>query len=149
MDKVKKAMEKTSGPAGLADVREIAAEAKVDAAALRRLLRMLASVNMVTSDGGPEASKFGLTPATKLLVKDAAGSLWGAAIIMASDHYDGWKNLDAPLKNGAGTIAFDDKFAKPIWQHYKENPFYESDMPIQCERFEERIQKLMGDYNRR
>ena len=29
------------------------------------------------------------------------------------------------------------------------NPFYESDMPIQCERFEEKVQKLAADYNSR
>ena len=29
------------------------------------------------------------------------------------------------------------------------NPFYELDMPIQCEKFEERVQKLAADYNRR
>ena len=29
------------------------------------------------------------------------------------------------------------------------NPFYESDMPIQCERFDERVQRLAADYNRR
>ena len=29
------------------------------------------------------------------------------------------------------------------------NPFYESDMPIQCEKFDEKVQKLAADYNRR
>lgn len=29
------------------------------------------------------------------------------------------------------------------------NPFYENDMPIQCERFEEKLMKLAEDYNRR
>ena len=29
------------------------------------------------------------------------------------------------------------------------NPFYESDMPIQCERFDEKVQKLAADYPRR
>ena len=29
------------------------------------------------------------------------------------------------------------------------NPFYEIDMPIQCEKFDEKVQKLAGDYNRR
>ena len=29
------------------------------------------------------------------------------------------------------------------------NPFYESDMPIQCEKFDDRVQKLAADYNRR
>lgn len=27
------------------------------------------------------------------------------------------------------------------------NPFYESDMPIQCERFEEKVQRLASKYN--
>ena len=29
------------------------------------------------------------------------------------------------------------------------NPFYESDMPIQCEKFDDKVQKLAADYNRR
>lgn len=29
------------------------------------------------------------------------------------------------------------------------NPFYESDMPIQCEKFDERVQRLAADFNRR
>ena len=29
------------------------------------------------------------------------------------------------------------------------NPFYESDMPIQCEKFDERVQRLAAEYNRR
>lgn len=29
------------------------------------------------------------------------------------------------------------------------NPFYENDMPIQCEKFDEKVQKLAADYNRR
>ena len=27
------------------------------------------------------------------------------------------------------------------------NPFYENDMPIQVEKFDERVQKLAADYN--
>ena len=29
------------------------------------------------------------------------------------------------------------------------NPFYESDMPIQCERFDEKVQRLAADFNSR
>ena len=122
---IAEAMERLN-PAGLSDVRAIAAVAEVDPDALRRLLRMLAAVHLVTSDGGPAATRFGMTPATRLLLKDAPGSLWGAAIIGAADHYDGWKNLEAPLKKGASTVAFDDKTGKSIWAHYKENPHYET-----------------------
>ena len=73
---IAEAMERLN-PAGLSDVRAIAAVAEVDPDALRRLLRMLAAVHLVTSDGGPAATRFGMTPATRLLLKDAPGSLWG------------------------------------------------------------------------
>ena len=46
-----------------------------------------------------------------------------------------------------------DTILKEVYVLYSDyvlkNPFYELDMPIQCEKFEERVQKLVGDYNRR
>lgn len=42
--------------------------------------------------------------------------------IQAGDHADGWAALDASLTQGAGTIAFDHKFGKSVWEHYQQNP---------------------------
>ena len=49
------------------------------------------------------------------------------------------RHLDAVLKEVY--VLYSDYVLK--------NPFYESDMPIQCERFDEKIQKLAADYDRR
>ncbi len=49
------------------------------------------------------------------------------------------KHLDAVLKE-VYTLYSD---------YVLKNPFYEMDMPIQCERFDERVQKLAADFNSR
>ena len=119
------AMLKLANRDGMTDVIVLATEVGVDAEALRRLLRFLAAHSFVASSGGPLAQRFGLTPASQMLAKDATGSLWGAAVIGSADHYDGWQNLEASLRKGASTVAFDDKFGLSIWEHYKRNPTQE------------------------
>uniref|UniRef100_A0A7S2IS43 Trafficking protein particle complex subunit n=1 Tax=Haptolina brevifila TaxID=156173 RepID=A0A7S2IS43_9EUKA len=46
-----------------------------------------------------------------------------------------------------------DDVLREVYVYYSDfvlkNPFYELDMPIQCERFEEKVIKLAADYNRR
>ena len=46
-----------------------------------------------------------------------------------------------------------DQVLKEVYVLYSDfvlkNPFYESDMPIQCEKFDERVQRLAAEYNRR
>jgi len=49
------------------------------------------------------------------------------------------RHLDAVLKEVY--VLYSDYVLK--------NPFYELDMPIQCEKFDEKVQKLAADYNRR
>ena len=45
-----------------------------------------------------------------------------------------------------------DTVLKEVYVYYSDyvlkNPFYELDMPIQCERFDEKVIKLASDYNR-
>jgi hypothetical protein len=109
---------------GLADCVDIARHTKpsTDADALRRLLRYLAAQRLLVASDDPSTTRFGLTPATRLLLKGEPGSLWGMVQVQAGDHADGWANLDASLTNGAGTIAFDHKFGKSVWDHYQQNP---------------------------
>jgi hypothetical protein len=109
-------------PGEMSEVKEIAAAVGADADALRRLLRLLSMLGVIASDGAPDTTKFGNTPASKLLIKDAPGSLWGAAISSYSNHYLGWSNIEASIKNGASTIAFDDKFGMPYWDYIKQRP---------------------------
>ena len=49
------------------------------------------------------------------------------------------RHLDAVLKEVY--VLYSDYVLK--------NPFYELDMPIQCERFTEKVLKLAAEYNRR
>jgi len=46
-----------------------------------------------------------------------------------------------------------DQVLKEVYVLYSDfvlkNPFYELDMPIHCEKFEQKLQKLAEDYNRR
>ena len=49
------------------------------------------------------------------------------------------RHLDAVLKEVY--VLYSDYVLK--------NPFYELDMPIQCEKFDEKVMKLASDYNRR
>ena len=115
------AMEKLN-PDGLSDVGAIAKAVGAHPDGLRRVLRMLASIGLVSSDGGPSATQFGNTAASKLLIREQVGSLWGAAIVSSSDHYDGWSNIESSVRKGPSTIAFDDRHAASIWEYYKTLP---------------------------
>ena len=54
--------------------------------------------------------------------------------------------------NGSGSRHLD-AVLREVYVLYSDfvlkNPFYESDMPIQCEKFDEKVQRLAADYNRR
>lgn len=112
----------TLNPGGASEVSSIAAVVGADADALRRLLRFLSALGFVASDGTPATTKFGNTAASKLLIKDSPGSVWGAAMSIHTNHYLGWTNLEASIKGGAGVIAFDDKFGMDYWEYLKKRP---------------------------
>ena len=118
---IAQAIEKTAS-GGMADVFDIAKATGTDVEALRRFLRWMSIFGVVSSDGTPEAARFGNTALSKLTIKDAPGSLWGAAVVSSDDHYSGWSNIDASLRKGAGTIAFDDKHGMAIWDYYTKHP---------------------------
>lgn len=103
-----------------ADVLDVASAVGADPEALRRLLRFLAASGLVDSDGDPSTTRFGNTPASRYLLKEAEGSLWGAAVL--DDHFEGWLNLEASVTKGAGTVAFDDRFGMPIFDYYAKHP---------------------------
>ena len=118
---IAEAIEQT-GTGGMADVFDIAKATGTDVEALRRLLRWMSSFGVVSSDGTPGAARFGNTALSKMLIKESPGSLWGAAVVSADDHYAGWSNVEASLRKGAGTIAFDDMHGMGIWEYYTQHP---------------------------
>jgi len=119
--RIAEAMDKLN-PEGMSEVKDIAAAVGADADALRRLLRLLSVLGVVASDGTPDTTLFGNSATSKMLIKDAPGSLWGAAISSSTNHYLGWTNMEASIKKGASTIAFDDKFKMNYWDYVKKRP---------------------------
>ncbi|HEU4509820.1 MAG TPA: methyltransferase [Pyrinomonadaceae bacterium] len=96
---------------------ELAGATKMHAPSLYRVLRALASVGVVSSQG----EKFALTPLSETLVTDAPGSLrWFTVSELGQEHYPAWGNLMHSVKTGE--IAFDHFFGADIWTYFKQNP---------------------------
>lgn len=97
---------------------ELASATKMHAPSLYRVLRALASVDVVSST---EGDRFALTPLSETLVTDAPGSLrWFAVSELGQEHYPAWGNLMQSVKTGE--IAFDHFFGVDIWKYFQENP---------------------------
>jgi hypothetical protein len=97
---------------------ELAAETKMHAPSLFRVLRALASVGVLSSE---DDGRFGLTPVSETLVSDAPGSLrWFAVSELGQEHYPAWGNLMQSVKTGE--IAFDQFFGMDIWKYFNQNP---------------------------
>ena len=96
---------------------ELAAATKMHAPSLYRVLRALASVGVVSSQG----EQFALTPLSETLVTDAPGSLrWFTVSELGQEHYPAWGNLMHSVKTG--DIAFDQFFGVDIWTYFQQNP---------------------------
>jgi len=96
---------------------ELAAATKMHAPSLYRMLRALASVDIVSSQG----EQFALTPLSETLVTDAPGSLrWFTVSELGQEHYPAWGNLMHSVKTG--DIAFDHFFGADIWTYFQQNP---------------------------
>ena len=103
-----------SGPKPAA---ELAAATKMHAPSLYRVLRALASVGVVSSQG----EQFALTPLSETLVTDAPGSLrWFTVSELGQEHYPAWGNLMHSVQTGE--IAFDQFFGVDIWTYFQQNP---------------------------
>ncbi len=96
---------------------ELADATKMHAPSLHRVLRALASVGVVSSQG----ERFALTPLSETLVTDAPGSLrWFTVSELGQEHYPAWGNLMHSVKTG--DIAFDHFFGVDIWTYFQQNP---------------------------
>ena len=96
---------------------ELASATNVHAPSLFRLLRALASVGVITSEG----ERFAQTPLSETLVTDAPGSLrWFAVSELGQEHYPAWGNLMYSIKTGE--IGFDNFFGMDVWKYFQQNP---------------------------
>jgi hypothetical protein len=96
---------------------ELANATKMHAPSLYRVLRALAGVGVVSSQG----EQFALTPLSETLVTDAPGSLrWFTVSELGQEHYPAWGNLMQSVKTG--DIAFDKFFEVDIWTYFQQNP---------------------------
>ena len=84
--------------AGPRPVAELAAQTATDAAALRRVLRLLVSVGVFSE---PEQEAFGLTPLGDLLRSDVPGSARASVMLFAGvGIQDSWKELEYCVRTG-------------------------------------------------
>jgi SAM-dependent methyltransferase len=84
--------------AGPRPVAELAAKTQTDAAALRRVLRLLVSVGVFSE---PERETFGLTPVGELLRGDVPGSARASVMLFAGVAIqDSWKELEYCVRTG-------------------------------------------------
>jgi hypothetical protein len=96
---------------------ELASATNMHAPSLFRIMRALASVGVLSSEG----ERFALTPLSETLVTDAPGSLrWFAVSELGQEHYPAWGNLMQSVKTGE--IAFDHFFGMDIWKYFQQNP---------------------------
>ena len=97
---------------------QLAAATHTHAPSLYRVLRALASIEVVREDSH---GRFALTPFGEALQTNVPGSLRASAIVeLGDDHYAAWENLLHSVRTGE--TAFDAKFGMPIWKFYEKNP---------------------------
>jgi hypothetical protein len=97
-------------------VDEIARRAKVDADALYRVLRALASIGVFV-EHGPRL--IGLTPAASLLQSKAPGSM-RSFVLMWGEHFSAWSELLHSVTTGRP--AFEKAFGQPLFDYLAEHP---------------------------
>src|SRR5438128_6584734 len=84
---------------------------------LFRVLRALASVNLLTQS---RDNRFGNTPVSETLRSDVQGSLRAFAMTeLGEEHYPAWGELLYSVRTGA--IAFDHAFEMPVWEFFAKN----------------------------
>lgn len=97
--------------------RELAAEAGLEASRLRRLLRGLAVIGVV-SEG--EDGRFELTGIGRLFIADAPGSLRAVVTGRLPDLYRVWGHLTESVRTGR--TGFEIEFGKTVWERVAESP---------------------------
>jgi hypothetical protein len=97
---------------------ELAKTTRTHPAALRRLMRALASLGVLEEDA---RGRFGLTPVGACLRSDAAGSLRAGALFLGGE--ESWRAWGALLHSvTTGTPAFEHVFGKGVFDRHAEHP---------------------------
>src|SRR5437867_872210 len=97
---------------------ELASATSTHPPSLVRVLRALASVNLLTQS---HDNRFGNTPVSETLRSDIQGSLRAFAMTeLGEEHYPAWGELLSSVQTGA--IAFDHAFGMPVWEFFGKNP---------------------------
>src|SRR5436309_3765406 len=103
---------------GSKSAEELASATSTHPPSLFRVLRALASVNLLTQS---HDNRFGNTPASETLRSDIEGSLRAFAMTeLGEEHYPAWGELLSSVQTGA--IAFDHAFGMPVWEFFAKNP---------------------------
>jgi SAM-dependent methyltransferase len=98
-------------------IDELAAATGAHAAALRRLLRVLASFGVFVED---DAGRIALTPAATLLRRDEPGSLHAFALWSGGDRYAAFGELEYSVRTGQP--AFEHVTGADFWEYLAGNP---------------------------
>ncbi len=96
---------------------ELAQETGAHGAALYRVMRALASIDVFRED---DRGRFSMTPLGNLLASDAPGSKRSLARMAGAEFYRSWGNILSSVETGGA--AFDKVFGKPFFHYMNANP---------------------------
>jgi hypothetical protein len=102
---------------GALSADELAQSTSTHAHSLYRLLRMLASLGVVSEDAD---NRFSLTPVGECLRADVPGSQRALALMAGEEHYQSWGELLYSIQTGLP--AFDKIYGKPIFDWLSQQP---------------------------
>ena len=96
---------------------ELATATQVNAGALYRLMRGLASLGVFAEE---EPGYFSLTPLAACLQTDVPGSMRAIVSMVGGEYYQSWGNFLYSIQTGQS--AFEDLYGMPLFQYFAQNP---------------------------
>jgi hypothetical protein len=117
---------------GPSPVEELAASLKAHAASLHRLLRALASLDLVSTGSG----RWSLTPSGRAYVPGASEK-HDLAIVTGAEYLPAWAHLAHSI--ATGEPAFSRVFGTSVWEHRAKHPALDAHFQAFLSRIEARI----------